>query len=94
MCYFLSCLLTLKDQANRLGHSPASQLPAKFPGVPLPLLNGILDTFTQPIADKRKVTEKLQTKLIAWICVVYLHLSDLKADIGIVSKELGLQPNK
>jgi DNA-directed RNA polymerase I subunit RPA49 len=66
----------------------------KLPGVPLPLLDGLLARFTETIGQKHVVTEKTKTKLLAWICVVWLHLEEYTADVSRLASELKMPPAK
>ena len=94
MCFLLACLLSINDRSNDIARATAAELPAKFSTIPGPLFKGLLDRFTEHVGGKRKVTDKLQTKLLAWICVAYLHIADFKADITGIAKELSMQPTK
>ncbi|ORX39701.1 RNA polymerase I associated factor, A49-like protein [Kockovaella imperatae] len=94
MCFFLSSLMALNDRSGDIARSTTAELGSKFSAIPAPLLNGLLERFTESLGNKRKITDKLQTKLLAWICVAYLHLSDFKADVTSIAKDLSFQPAK
>lgn len=94
MAYYLSALLCLYNIAPRLSKLSKSEIPSKFPGVPQQMLDGLLDRFTETDGKKRTVTDKMKTKLLAWICVVWLHMDEYSVELGKVAKELALPQAK
>jgi DNA-directed RNA polymerase I subunit RPA49 len=94
MCYYLATLHLIHDLAPQLHKTASADLAAKFPGVPLQLLDGCLSRFAEPAGKRYTVTEKTRTKLLAWICVVYLSLNDWSIPVGTVASDLKLPPGK
>lgn len=94
MLYYLACLLSFYKFAGGLHKLNATELPAKFPGVPAQILNGMLTTFAEQDGKKFKVTEKTGTKLFAWICVCFLALNGWNIEIERVARELSKEPPK
>ena len=92
MCYYLSTLLLLHDLAPRLSKISPPDLPSKFPGVPQQLLKGCIARFTELSGKSYTVTDKTRTKLLAWICVLYLSLNDWTMTVGTVANDLKLPP--
>jgi DNA-directed RNA polymerase I subunit RPA49 len=66
----------------------------KLPGCPTQLLNGLLTRFAEKSGKKYTSTEKTKTKLLAWMCTVYLHLDGFSVSVERVAKELNLAPGK
>jgi len=94
MCYYLSTILLLHDLAPQLHKIPRTDLPAKFPGVPEQLRNGCISRFTESSGKRYTVTDKTRTKLLAWICALYLSLNDWTIPVGTVAAELKLSIGK
>jgi DNA-directed RNA polymerase I subunit RPA49 len=94
MLYYLSCLLAFNDFAGRLSKTSASDLPAAFPGVPTQVTNGLVSRFAESVGKRYTVTEKSKTKLLAWICIIYLWVDGWTTDVGRVAKDLGMTPMK
>ena len=94
MAYYLSSLLGLYDLAPRLAKLSKSEIAGKLPGIPPQLLTGLLERFTESTGKRYAVTEKTKTKLLAWICVVYLHLDEFSVELGKLSKDLNLPQTK
>ncbi|KAL1411208.1 DNA-directed RNA polymerase I subunit rpa49 [Vanrija albida] len=94
MLYYLACLLQFYSFAGQLSKTSRSELPAKFPGVPQQVLNGLLTRFAEPQGKQYTVTEKTKTKLLAWICVCYLACDGWSVDISRVARDLSLTPAK
>lgn len=94
MLYYLACLLQFYNFAGQLSKTSKSELPAKFPGVPQQVLNGLLTRFAEPQGKQFTVTEKTKTKLLAWICVCYLACDGWSVDISRVARDLSLTPAK
>ncbi|WVQ78208.1 hypothetical protein IAT38_000291 [Cryptococcus sp. DSM 104549] len=92
--YYLTCLLTFLDFAPRLSKTAASDLASKFPGVPTQLVNGLITRFSEPTGKKHNVTEKMRTKLLVWICLIYLLLDGYTVEVGQVAKDLKMEPAK
>ncbi|WWD15781.1 hypothetical protein CI109_100205 [Kwoniella shandongensis] len=92
--YYLSCLLAFHDFAPRLSKTASSELSAKFPGVPRQLIDGLITRFSETAAKKHSVTEKMKTKLLAWICLLYLLLDGYAVEVGRVAKDLKMEPTK
>lgn len=65
-----------------------------FPGVPSQIISGVLSRFTEKSSKKYKVTEKCKTKLLAWMCVIYLTVDGWSTDIGKVAADLKIRPAK
>ncbi|EJT47276.1 hypothetical protein A1Q1_03905 [Trichosporon asahii var. asahii CBS 2479] len=94
MLYYLACLLSFYKFAGGLHKLNATELPAKFPGVPAQILNGMLTTFAEQDGKKFKVTEKSGTKLFAWICVCFLALNGWTIEVERVARELAKETPK
>ena len=94
MAYYLAALLALYDLAPRLSKLTRPEIASKLPGLPSQMLDGLLSRFTEPLGKKFAVTEKTKTKLLAWICVVYLHLDAFNAEVGKMAKELNMPQPK
>ena len=94
MGYYLCALLAFNDISGSLSKMTSSEISSKLPGVPPQIVNGLVSRFSEATGKKRAVSEKMKTKLLAWICVAYLHLDNFSVDVGKVAKELNLQPNK
>jgi len=53
-----------------------------------------LERFADKIGGKYKVTESLQTKVIAYLCTLYLIIDGWSTDIAKVATDLKMKPNK
>lgn len=58
------------------------------------MVDGILERFTESVGKKYSVTDKTKTKLLAWICVVWLHIDEYSTEVAKVAQELSMPPNK
>jgi DNA-directed RNA polymerase I subunit RPA49 len=94
MLYYLSCLLGFYNAAHGLQKMSVSEMPAKFPGIPAQVLNGLCARFAEPVGKRFAVTDKCKMKLLAWICVCYLAADGWSVDVAKVAKELALPPTK
>ena len=94
MAYYLAALLGLYDLAGRISKMSSAEIAQKLPGIPAPLLGGMLERFTEASGKKRSITEKTKLKLLAWICVAYLHLDEFSVEVGKLASELRLPPAK
>ncbi|WRT66971.1 uncharacterized protein IL334_003936 [Kwoniella shivajii] len=92
--YYLSTLRQLFEFAPRLSKTPPAELSSKFPGVPRQLLDGVINRFSEIQGKKRVVTEKMKTKLQAWICVLYLILDGFNIEVGKVAGDLKIDVGK
>jgi DNA-directed RNA polymerase I subunit RPA49 len=95
MLYYLSSLIALNDSSSALSKLKPSELSSKFPGLPQQVLNGLLSRFAEQQSSKKAhaITEKGKVKLLAWICVVFLHCEGWSIEIGKVAKDLSMTPN-
>ena len=94
LAYYLAALLAFNDLSPRLSKISKSELPSKFPGLPTQVLNGMLERFAEPISKRHTVSEKMKTKLLAFICTLFLVLDECNTDATRVAKELNIVPNK
>jgi DNA-directed RNA polymerase I subunit RPA49 len=92
--YYLAALLHFQDQAGWIGKTPSTEIPSKFRGVPPQVLNGMLSRFAEGSGKKYTVTEKMRTKLFAYICTLYLLLDGWTVEVGKVAKERSLTDAK
>ncbi|RSH91177.1 DNA-directed RNA polymerase I subunit rpa49 [Saitozyma podzolica] len=92
--YYLAALLHFQDQAGWIGKTPSTEIASKFRGVPPQVLNGMLSRFAEGSGKKYTVTEKMRTKLFAYICTLYLLLDGWTVEVGKVAKELSLTDAK
>ncbi|WWC61294.1 uncharacterized protein I303_103875 [Kwoniella dejecticola CBS 10117] len=92
--FYLSTLCLLRENAAVLSKVPVAELSSKFPGVPSQLLDGIIKRFAEPKEKRYVITEKLHVKLLAWICVLYLHVGGFSVDTGRVAQDLKLDKAK
>lgn len=92
--YYLAALLHFQDQAGWIGKTPSTEIPSKFRGVPPQVLNGMLSRFAEGSGKKYTVTEKMRTKLFAYICTLYLLLDGWTVEVGKVARELSLTDAK
>ncbi|ADV20586.1 DNA-directed RNA polymerase I subunit RPA49 [Cryptococcus gattii E566] len=92
--YYLSCLLSLLDFSPRLSKTPVNKLAPTFPQVPRQIIDGMLSRFAEPNGLKHNVTEKSKTKLLVWICLLYLILEGYSVEVAKVAKELKMEPAK
>ncbi|WWD01572.1 hypothetical protein V866_008517 [Kwoniella sp. B9012] len=88
---YLATLLSLYDNPSVISKIPPGQIQTKFPNVPQQLLDGVIKRFSELQGKKRVVTEKMKTKLLAWICVMYLTLDGFSVEIGKVARDLKLK---
>jgi DNA-directed RNA polymerase I subunit RPA49 len=58
------------------------------------VLNGLLTRFAESVGKKYTVTDKMRTKLLAWICTLYILLDGWSVEIGKVAKELSISDAK
>lgn len=54
----------------------------------------MLSRFAEPNGPKHNVTEKTKTKLLVWICLLYLILEGYSVEVAKVAKELKMEPAK
>jgi DNA-directed RNA polymerase I subunit RPA49 len=94
MLYYLSCLLGLYHFSGGLRKTPVAQLPAKFPGIPQAVLQGLLNRFAEPMGKFYTITDQTKTKLLTWIGTCYLACDGWSVDVGKVAQELKLTPTK
>ncbi|WWC85332.1 uncharacterized protein L201_000195 [Kwoniella dendrophila CBS 6074] len=93
--YYLSTLLLLLKKAPILGKTSSAEIPKLFPDIPRQLLDGVIIRFSEIQGKKHIITEKMKTKLLAWICVLYLTLSNsFSIETNIPAKDLGLSETK
>nr|ODN81277.1 DNA-directed RNA polymerase I subunit RPA49 [Cryptococcus depauperatus CBS 7841] len=91
---YLACLLHFLDFAPRLPKTPASELLDRFVHVPRRVLDSLITRFTEVVDKKHNVTEKMRTKLLVRICLLYLILDGYNAEVAKVAKDLKMEPTK
>ncbi|WWC69617.1 uncharacterized protein I206_103560 [Kwoniella pini CBS 10737] len=92
--FYLSTLCLLRENAAVLSKLSAAELPNKFPNVPSQLLDGIIKRFAEPKEKRYVITEKSHVKLLAWICVLYLHVGGFSVDTSRVASDLKMDKTK
>lgn len=92
--YYLSTLRLFYERSGKISSLEPSEIAQQFPGVPSQIVNGLLERFADKIGGKYKVTETLQTKLIAYLCVLYLTVDGWSTDIAKVAADLKLKTPK
>lgn len=92
--YYLSVLHTFHDKTPKISSLPTSEVPGLFPGVPSQIVNGVLGRFTERSGKKYNVTDRCKTKLLAWMCVIYLTVDGWSTDIAKVATDLKQKPAK
>jgi len=93
-CYYLSALLLLYNLAPQIPKMTREELPDRLEDMSLVLKNGIIGRFTQPNGKSMALTDKGRTKLLAWICVLFLLLGNWSVDMAKVAEELRLSITK
>lgn len=95
MLYYLALLLQFNSVAPAISKTPVAELSAKFfRSVPTQVLNGLLTRFAEQVGKKYTVTEKMKTKLLAWICTLYLYVDGWSVEVATVAKDLSMTDAK
>ncbi|KAK4689942.1 DNA-directed RNA polymerase I subunit RPA49, partial [Tremellales sp. Uapishka_1] len=94
MLYYLSALHAFNNSSAQLHKTSTSEMAGKLPGVSPQLLNGLITRFAESSGKKYTVTERMKTKLLAWICTVYLAVDNWSTEVGKVAKDLSMTPLK
>ena len=92
--YYLSLLQHFNSLSAAISKLSPSELVEKFPGVPNQLINGLLQRFAEQAGKRYNVTERMKTKIQAWMCVIYLLLDGWNTDVGKVAGDLSTPPGK
>lgn len=82
------------DRAGKISSTPAGELGGLFPGVPTQIVNGVVARFTERNGKKYNVTDQCKTKLLAWMCVIYLAVDGWSTDIAKIATDLKMKPVK
>jgi hypothetical protein len=92
--YYLSTLQAFSQKINKIASLPLSEMSNQFPGVPSQIIMGMLDRFTEKSGKKYTLTDSRKTKLMAWMCVLYITVDGWSTDIAKVAADLKMKTPK
>jgi DNA-directed RNA polymerase I subunit RPA49 len=87
-------LQAFNSKISKIATLKPSEMGETFPGVPLQIITGLLDRFTEKSGKKYTVTESRKTKIVAWQCVLFLTIDGWSTDIAKVATDLKMRPPK
>lgn len=92
--YYLSTLQAFSQKIHKIASLPLSEMSNQFPGVPSQIIMGMLDRFTEKSGKKYTLTDSRKTKLMAWMCVLYITIDGWSTDIAKVAADLKMKTPK